>query len=282
MITKIPVSVVLETITPELAKRYLAENKNNYRRLDQKTVRRYARDMAKGAWQDRHPQGIAFDWFGVLGDGQHRLAAVALSGKAVIMWVHRGCDPKNFLEIDRGRKRTEGDVIRNMGFREDVDTRRAAAVAHQILTGGVGDDPGENVHFFAKAHEDLIGTFLLEMKKAVPHRSEIVAAFCKATSSYPETQVLELARRYTHCDFRGIEDPLRLLYVKLVSAQGKRSRGRRVSRENAYRLAVAAIRACLAGEQKKTLRPAEKDFPSLEQAARPCTEPTSPVTARGA
>jgi hypothetical protein len=67
VITKIPASVVLETVTPELAEHYLERNANNYRRLDEKTVRRYARDMTKGAWQDRHPQGIAFDWFGVLG-----------------------------------------------------------------------------------------------------------------------------------------------------------------------------------------------------------------------
>jgi hypothetical protein len=281
VITKIPVSVVLETITPELAKRYLEENKNNYRRLDQKTVRRYARDMAKGAWQDHHPQGIAFDWFGVLGDGQHRLAAIVLSGKSVVMWVHRGCDPRVFLEVDRCRRRTDADMIRNMGFREGVDTRRAAAVAHHILTGGVGDDPGENVHCYAKAYEDLIGTFVLELKKAVPSRAEVVAAFCKATSTYPETEVLDLARRYASCDFRGIEDPLRLLHVKLVSSQGDRSRSR-VSRGNAYRLAVAAIRACLSGQPKKTLRPAEQDFPSLEQAARPQTTPSGPVAAKGA
>src|SRR5438105_14027323 len=99
--TLMPASVVLETITPEIATRYLELNKKNYRPLNKKLVVRYARAMHEDRWVPRHPQGIAFDWNGNLGDGQHRLAAIVLSGKSVVMWVHRGCDPAIFLEIDR-------------------------------------------------------------------------------------------------------------------------------------------------------------------------------------
>ena len=281
MNVRIPESVVLESITPEVAKGYLASNDRNYRSLNQEAVRRYARDMVAGRWAQRHPQGIAFDWEGKLGDGQHRLAAIVESGRTIQAWVHRGVNPEAFLDADRGRVRTDGDVLRATGFRKDVDPRRAASVARNMLTGIKGGRPVGCVRTFARAHEDLIGTFLLGLAKARPRRSEVVAAFCNAARELAERDVLESARRYSALEFMGPEDPLRLLQVRLVEGISKR---RFLGSGMIYALAVTAIRASVEGRSLQALRPATRDFEAggagEEVGAPPAVEAPARVPAQ--
>lgn len=253
--SRIPESIVLETVTPDVAKRYLDLNTKNARPRNKKLVRRYARVMAADGWYDRHPQGIAFDWDGNLGDGQHRLAAIVASGKPIVMWVHRGCDPATFMAADRGRMRSAADTLRLAGFRKDVDVRRASSVARWMLSP-TGAEPVESELEFAKKNETLIGIFLIELKNAWPKRAELIAAFCKATFEYADSDVLECARRYARAEFRGANDPLRLLSVRLFDGmkKGKPPRG------SIYAMAVTALRAALEGRELQALRPATQDF----------------------
>lgn len=95
-----------ETITPEMAKEYLAFNTIN-RPLRMRVVEGLMRDMKSGKFKLTH-QGIAFDSCGNLIDGQHRLTACALSGVPITTLVARECD--DVEHIDKGAKRTFTDA----------------------------------------------------------------------------------------------------------------------------------------------------------------------------
>lgn len=101
--------VSVETITPELATRYLASNVKN-RSVRKQEVEAYAREIKRGTFALTH-QGIAFDENGHLIDGQHRLMAIATAGIPVQMVVARGVVPTAFSVIDRGASRTMRDVV---------------------------------------------------------------------------------------------------------------------------------------------------------------------------
>lgn len=72
-------------VTPEMADELLALNDEKNRRLSRHTVEKYAEDMSSGRWgrTNTNPIGVMVDDNGrivSLLDGQHRLAAVVMSG----------------------------------------------------------------------------------------------------------------------------------------------------------------------------------------------------------
>jgi hypothetical protein len=104
-------------VTPQMAKRWLENNFRN-RPLDQDTVTAYARDMTIGNWAPTH-QGIAFNDRDELIDGQHRLHAIASSGKTIRIMVTFGLpstiEGKEMTTmdcVDRGRTRSVADQLR--------------------------------------------------------------------------------------------------------------------------------------------------------------------------
>jgi hypothetical protein len=103
-------TTTVETITPKLATKWLEANTHN-RPLAQQHADFLAREMKAGAWRLTN-QGIAFDYNGVLIDGQHRLWAIVLSETSVRMNVTRGLDPEAQDAIDVNIKaRTNGDIF---------------------------------------------------------------------------------------------------------------------------------------------------------------------------
>lgn len=104
-----PVSTVVTTITPALAKQLLATNTKENRPIKTRAVHRYATIMAAGDWMVSQP--ILIDRSGRLIDGQHRLNAVVEARVNVPMLVIRGLDPEAFKVLDTGVKRSAGDVL---------------------------------------------------------------------------------------------------------------------------------------------------------------------------
>jgi hypothetical protein len=105
--------VALELITPEIARRWLAANYGN-RELTPSHAEVLVRAMKRGEW-GLGWDGIAFDVDGRLLNGQHRLAAVALSGVAQRFVIARGW-PKNSAEYnDHGKKRTLSEILQMRG-----------------------------------------------------------------------------------------------------------------------------------------------------------------------
>lgn len=101
----------VKTVTPEQAAKWLdpAVNKTN-RDVRHSHVSFLADEIRSGRWKVTH-QGIAFSVTGRLLDGQHRLAAIVMSGKSVQMFVATGLEEEAFRAIDCGMKRANYDRI---------------------------------------------------------------------------------------------------------------------------------------------------------------------------
>jgi len=104
-------------VDPGLAAHWLQNNFVN-RPMSEDTVTAYARDMHNKVWVPTH-QGIAFNDQDHLIDGQHRLAAVIMSGETVKMMVTFGLASKiegsamtTMDAVDRGRTRSVADQLK--------------------------------------------------------------------------------------------------------------------------------------------------------------------------
>lgn len=94
-------------VTPDQAKEWI-DNHKNYRKLRTHVVQRYAGDMSRGNWTDCG-ETIKFDSGGQITDGQHRLAAIVLSGVTIEMWAAFGVD--DVRNIDSNFARTQADAL---------------------------------------------------------------------------------------------------------------------------------------------------------------------------
>lgn len=126
-----------ELITPEIAKKYLEKNIVN-RPLRNHTLDSLVRDIKNGNFRMTH-QGIAFDRYGNLIDGQHRLTACALADTPITVLVTRGMQKDDGAYIDIGAKRSFNDAITiNEEFGDSVALRNkgtAAAVRNMVKYG---------------------------------------------------------------------------------------------------------------------------------------------------
>lgn len=129
-------AVDVETITPELATKYLGHNTRN-RNLRARVVLAYAADMANGDWR-WNGEGIKFGTDGTLLDGQHRLAAIVQSGTSVPMLVVRDLPNETQETIDGGVKRTFADVLNLRGEKNYVGLAATIRAITSYETGAAG------------------------------------------------------------------------------------------------------------------------------------------------
>ena len=108
--TPVGMQTFRETIGPVQAAELLRKNITN-RPLRKSWVKTLASRIDAGEWLVTH-QGIAITTDNELIDGQHRLNAIVMSGKAVEVNISYDCDPASFLVIDAGIKRTSADHLR--------------------------------------------------------------------------------------------------------------------------------------------------------------------------
>lgn len=97
-------------VTPAMAKEWLGAHNTDNRSIRRLVVARYAHDMEVDQFPVTH-QGIAFAADGTLMDGQHRLAAIRDSNKAMWMVVSRGFDRNIQQFLDRGARRRPSDFL---------------------------------------------------------------------------------------------------------------------------------------------------------------------------
>lgn len=98
------------TVTPEMAKRWLASNVNN-RRVKSGAQDEYERSLKSGGWRLTH-QGICFRLDGTLGDGQHRLLMIVRTGIPAQLLVFIDWEADAFDGVDRMQRRTLADVLK--------------------------------------------------------------------------------------------------------------------------------------------------------------------------
>jgi hypothetical protein len=117
-------SISVETVTPEMAKKYLALNGKN-RPLGKSTLDTYAGAMRRGEWM-LNGESIKFSSSGRLLDGQHRLTAVARSGVAIRTYVARDVPERAFQTLDAGKKRLGSDALAILGEKNTAFLATAA------------------------------------------------------------------------------------------------------------------------------------------------------------
>ncbi len=105
-------SIETTVVTPEMARLWLETKPEHQRRVNATYVQRLAETLAAGTFTNS-PQPFIIDTNGDLMDGQHRAAAVALSGVPLEAVVVRGVAPDMFGKLDIGQRRTPAQFIQS-------------------------------------------------------------------------------------------------------------------------------------------------------------------------
>lgn len=116
----------IETITPEMAERYLDRNTHN-RPIRQRRVDDLVAAIQRGEWR-MNGDAIRFGTDGSLLDGQHRLWAIVLSETPCKTLVVDGLDGEAQQTMDTGARRNLTDTLRLKGY--PSATRLSAALSY--------------------------------------------------------------------------------------------------------------------------------------------------------
>lgn len=127
------INTINTVVTPAFAQELLSRNINN-RRCQPSRVNQIANAMCLGLWQN-NGESVIVASSGVLLDGQHRLAAVVMSGVSVPMTVVSGVHEDAFQTIDSGRTRMSSDVLGITGVKNPKTVGGAAALLWRMFHG---------------------------------------------------------------------------------------------------------------------------------------------------
>jgi hypothetical protein len=109
---RLPPEPTVILVTPDMASDWLSyRNHPKNRPLSKSVAGKYQADMEQGRWA-LTPEGLIFDTDGYIISGQHRLKAVANSGKTIEFWLFPGESRDIFDVVDQGYKRTAAHVLR--------------------------------------------------------------------------------------------------------------------------------------------------------------------------
>lgn len=146
----------VETITPKKAQKYLEANTHN-RRVRNKTVQFYAKQMAEGDWE-LTGEPIIFSNEGVLLNGQHRLHACIESNTSFKTFVVRGSPDESFAKIDQNIPRQASDIVGREGFAQAIRKSAASRIilAFEDLEDAVGDDYSQPALNTKRSHAEIL------------------------------------------------------------------------------------------------------------------------------
>lgn len=222
----VPLSTGIVTVTPAMAASWLTRNSNN-RPARHKVVDAYARDMAAGTWPfDGAP--IRFSLEEILLDGQHRMAAVAISGVVLPFLVVVGLPPESQATMDTGARRSAGDALRLHG---EQNASLLAAAAKVAICHDAGTLSGRNVQVTTSEVMDWIEAHP-EIREHVAKTSHAgigldpsVAAFARwRLAQVDPAAAAEFFERLIEMRLGGTGDPLATLARRLRSAKINREK----------------------------------------------------------
>lgn len=108
---RLPTEPMVMTVTPDMASDWLSYRNHPLNRpLSKSVAGKYQADMEQGRWA-LTPEGLIFDTRGYIISGQHRLKAVANSGKSFQFWIFPDQSRDIFDVVDQGYKRTAAHVL---------------------------------------------------------------------------------------------------------------------------------------------------------------------------
>lgn len=108
---RLPAEPMVISVTPDMASDWLSyRNHPKNRPLSKGVAGKYQADMEQGRWA-LTPEGLIFDTNGYIISGQHRLKALANSGKTLFFWIFPDQPRDIFDVVDQGYKRTAAHVL---------------------------------------------------------------------------------------------------------------------------------------------------------------------------
>lgn len=255
----VPPFAEIMSIDPDLAGHMLGCGRKN-RDLRASRIRFYAHEITAEQWC-LNGQTIIFSSDGSLIEGQHRLQAIIVAGKAITTFVVFGVDPSVFDTIDTNMPRALADVFTEHG--ED-NTKSLAAAVHLVWqhekgtlhwgSGGVG----KNIS--PPSHRDLENTLRDHprlrdsLSRRSPTHAFIPPAVAVALHYLFSIQDETLANLFWDgvADGTGLtaDDPVRLLRERLLRDRLGKTRLRRTQ---VLALIIKAWNATREGKKLKTL-----------------------------
>lgn len=122
------ISVSIERITPDIARKMLNTNIKN-RKIKDVPLGILEESLNNGEWT-LNGESIIFDKFGKLSDGQHRLTSCIKTGRTIDAVVVRGVDEDVQDTIDSGSRRQLSDYLKMEGYKNYTDV---AAIGKILL-----------------------------------------------------------------------------------------------------------------------------------------------------
>lgn len=129
IIKKSDTKTSIEVITPEMAQKYLGTNISHQRNVTMSHVLHLRQQMESEQWL-MTGEPIIFDELGRLVDGQHRLRALVAAGASIEFVIIRGVPTDSFMAMNRGKTRTNANVLSIHGVQNYSAT--AACVANVL------------------------------------------------------------------------------------------------------------------------------------------------------
>lgn len=212
----------IKQVTPVWADMVLKSANIDNRSMRQGWVKTLAGVIKRGEWQLTH-QGIAFDTDGILIDGQHRLAAIVMSGQTVPVSVTTGLERKAFGAIDVHAKRSIGDLTRLP--RKTAEVCRFAALLlygeHQPSATQVSEIGNSGLAAISNELIDFCGTSRYVIT-AVPIRLTV----CILANKYPSKKMnlFEAYRRMVLCDYLNMT-PIEAAVSRRISTNQEHATG---------------------------------------------------------
>lgn len=224
------------------------------RQISIKKVYGMVEDMLAGDWKPHH-QGVAFTTAGLLGDGQHRFCAGALSGKGLVnVPVDSDFNMDSIDAIDRSTKRTAAQAAAMHGM-VDADMKIPVGKAvleylHQINHGVKPRISDQKLQREVRAMEETFSLAIKIGKDSVHNVSApsmsvkdatIVSAICLARGWDAEK-----VRGYLASVQQGIatyhDAPTLILSRRLLAAKDSVNRAKRLTAKERIALSCKAAK----------------------------------------
>ena len=199
-------------ITPAVAQEILDSSNASNRRMRGWWATALAAAIKRNEWILTH-QGIAFDKDGNLIDGQHRLKAVVLSGVAVKMFVFAGLDPKAFMAIDVGVKRSTSDTTGLEKGTAEVCSRLAGIVMRVGQTSATSQQALEVAKCGVEEVHQRLTEFCGSRKKVFGSASVRAAAVLLVMDGHPEEKVFATYRNIALQKYEDLP-PIALAFIR--------------------------------------------------------------------
>jgi hypothetical protein len=247
--------ITVESVSPEMAATLLGTMRGN-RTLRKNIVQRYAREMIAGKWL-LNGESIKVDSAGRLVDGQHRLNAVIMAKRAVVMCVVRGVESEAVITLDTGVGRSFGDwgVIGGRPYANAVGSVARWWYKYETGSPTVGYRPShQELEVVIQAHPQITEStaFILKHRVLKSRCVASVQSFVHAyTSEHYDRELSDLFMEELETGVSLNEgSPVLALRRRLVDDAGP---GRKVESTHVLAWTIKAWNAWFAGERVKRI-----------------------------